>query len=1320
MLRVLCFLFITITFNGFSQGDMTVVFSHDFNGEILCIYEDTINQRTFVGGKFTQVDGGTNRNYIACFDSNTGILLPFNPNISSGFNLWVTTIATIGNDVYYAGNFSTVASQPRVNIACSVFSTNALKSWNPNCGGAINVIKSDGTNLYIAGAFSSVNGVTRNNLAAVDQSGLLLSSFAPNVLGSSIQDIIVNNNVIYLLGYFVQVNSTPRNSLAKISKLTGALHNWDPFVLNSNGICPNDIKLYKNKVYAVGDYTAIGGVSTTGIVSLDTVNGNAINYSAASEYTWYSGCATSLPTRYHDDMAIMEDTVFLTTQIQGNGYPYELLKTNHSFSNIDHTFPTACIGPQGNYVFPNYYAPNTTQYEFPIVFSVLGNRLNTVLATRNCSNCSGNYTGYDGSAYWKLKQFCLRPKLPAAFTVKTSSLCAGTKNVNYSIPITNYVSSYLWTYTGTGATITQTNNAISIDFSNSATSGTLAVQLVSDCNSAVRSLTLPITVHPLPSVNAGPDIILNCSNGKVATLNGTVTTSGTTNWWYRPTGVQLSNNLNYTLINEPQGNYVLSSTITATGCSWRDTAYVTVDTLKPNLVMPVITNTRLCCSNPSVNLNASSSTAGVTYTWTNNNGYSNNNPALISTTSPTIPVSNMTYSLTVTNPTNGCTNKGSITLLLDTVHPTFGLGVNTSGAKISCISTSAVLTGTTGVSRAKLYWNGSGIALNTPNPATVNTPATYTLMAQDTVNGCKAFVNYTVIADTAKPIINPLPSSRYVTCDTAQVTLNATSPSSNVTFTWTPPVGGNLPNPSFVSDAGTYTLNATDVNNGCTRSRYVTVMVDTLKPNLTTNVDSVKLSCSMLSYTLNTNTSSSPVTIDWAGPGGFTSPNPATVTTQGFYTTTVKNTFNGCIATKQIKVSIDSTKPYIVPFSNNFSVNCSYSTAVLSGTTIPSNQYQLMWAGPLSYTSTNPATVSSPGSYTLTALDTITGCESIKIVNLNYQPDLAVDASNDTTICNGSFAQLNVTPVGGTPGFTYSWSNGANTSNINTPPLTDTTIFAVTVTDNAGCVGKDTVIVFVPDPIQDSSKTYLPCDPNSPFGQIQTFPYGGIPPYQFAIGSGTYQASNTFLNVPFGTHTISIKDNLGCTKTTTATIDNSSLRPEPNFLITTNMFKSDTFVVVDISNPRPDSVQWTFPPSCSIIDNSNPFSPVIVNSDTGTFVINMKAFFGSCEMNKAKTVHIGNVDTTFANVYNNNGIESITLYPNPNSGQFNVEVRLYKKQTFAVFIYDATGVESYRQTINESDYINLPVNMSSATPGSYVLRVVAEYDAKQRTFVISQ
>jgi hypothetical protein len=1270
---------------GNAQQQFTQIFSTALNGEINIVYDDTLNGKLYVGGEFV-ITG--EKNYLLCVDRNTGAIInTFAPNITSGWANSVSKILVHNGVVYFSGRFTQVGGQTRSNYAAVDANTGALLSWYPNIGGSVDCWAVYNNNILIGGGFVTVNGLSRPKFASISTTGVV-NSYSINVLGSTVEDIIVVNHNIYLAGYFIQVNGQNRMGVAKVNAVSGVLNSWNP----NPDQTPTDIEIYKNRVYFLGGaVSTVGGQNQKYMAVVDTINGNLITNNAnvflPDNDNWQYFTSTA-------EFAVFADTVITVA----NDF------TNDRFWMYGAQSLLAGVAKIGNLGTSSALVCGTSEFEF-----VKGNGKRLYSSYR----CYGTYHNSPGNRV--LMAYCPLPKL-SNFTTSTSTLCAGTKNVNYSIPATNYVDSYLWTYSGTGATITQNNNSVSINFSNSATSGTLSVQLVSNCNSTVRKVTTPITVNPIPSVNAGPDLTSNCTNNKVVILNGS--SSVINNEWTGPSSFY-NNNLSIPVINPAQGNYILSSTITATGCNWRDTAYVAVDTLKPNLTMPVIANTRLCCTNPSVNLYASSLTSGVTYTWSNNNGYTSNNPAIINTTSPVIPVNNMTYSLTIKNPNNGCVNNGSITLLLDTVHPTFGLGVSTVGAKISCIATSASINGISGVSKAKLYWNGGSLPSNSPNPATVTIPTTYTLMANDTVNGCKSYVNYAVLADTAKPHINPLPASKYRTCDTNQVKLNATSPSVNTTFTWTPPIGATLPNPSFVTNSGNYTLNAIDVTNGCSRTRNLLVIVDTLKPNLTTNVDSVKLSCSVLSYSLNANSTSSPVTINWSGIGGYTSLNPATITNQGFYTATIKNTFNGCNTSKLIKVSIDSTKPYIIPFSNNFQINCSYTTAILIGATIPSTKFVLSWQGSSGFNSTNPAIVKTAGTYTFTALDTVTGCQSIKVVNLNYQPNLVINAGNDTTICFGSSANLKVSSIGGTPSFNYTWSNGGiSNSTIVTP--NNTASYIVTVSDNAGCIGKDTVLVIVPALIQDSSKTFLPCDPNFPFGQIQTYPYGGMPPYQFAVGSGTFQTSNVFANLPLDTYTINIKDNLGCTKSSTVSIDNSSLRPEPNFLITTNMSKTDTFVVVDISNPRPDSVQWVFPPTCSIINYTNPFSPIIINSDTGMFVMNLKAFFGTCEMNKSKLVHIGKIDPTLANSFNNKGIESITLYPNPNSGQFNVEVKLFKKQTFAILIYDASGIEKYRQTINESSYFNQLINMSPIATGPYILKVVAQYDAKQKAFIISQ
>jgi gliding motility-associated-like protein len=57
-----------------------------------------------------------------------------------------------------------------------------------------------------------------------------------------------------------------------------------------------------------------------------------------------------------------------------------------------------------------------------------------------------------------------------------SAVCKGQQDVTYSLPETEYISDVQWSYSGVGATLTDSSNSIKIDFSDSATSGNLIVK----------------------------------------------------------------------------------------------------------------------------------------------------------------------------------------------------------------------------------------------------------------------------------------------------------------------------------------------------------------------------------------------------------------------------------------------------------------------------------------------------------------------------------------------------------------------------------------------------------------------------------------------------------------------------------------------------------------------------------------------------------------------------------------------------------------------------------------------------------------------------
>ncbi len=101
-----------------------------------------------------------------------------------------------------------------------------------------------------------------------------------------------------------------------------------------------------------------------------------------------------------------------------------------------------------------------------------------------------------------LQIFQKREPGPLGAITGPTSLCPGTNIVNYSVSTEPNSTSYQWAYSGAGATIINNgNNFITINFSVSATSGTLSVRGYNDsCGLSGTPSNLVITMLPFPPV----------------------------------------------------------------------------------------------------------------------------------------------------------------------------------------------------------------------------------------------------------------------------------------------------------------------------------------------------------------------------------------------------------------------------------------------------------------------------------------------------------------------------------------------------------------------------------------------------------------------------------------------------------------------------------------------------------------------------------------------------------------------------------------------------------------------------------------------------
>jgi len=158
-----------------------------------------------------------------------------------------------------------------------------------------------------------------------------------------------------------------------------------------------------------------------------------------------------------------------------------------------------------------------------------------------------------------------------------------------------------------------------------------------------------------------------------------------------------------------------------------------------------------------------------------------------------------------------------------------------------------------------------------------------------------------------------------------------------------------------------------------------------------------------------------------------------------------------------------------------------------------------------------------------------------------YIPVLTGVTSN--IICNGlSDGSINLSVTGGTPPYTYSWSNGATTQDISN---LSSGYYNVTVTDAVGQTESSTFYISEPSPITITYSVNAPSAPGFSDGSVAVNVSGGTTPYSYSwSGPNNYNASTQDLqNVLAGTYTYYVIDDNGCYELLTVIIPEGQLSP---------------------------------------------------------------------------------------------------------------------------------------------------------------------------------
>lgn len=543
------------------------------------------------------------------------------------------------------------------------------------------------------------------------------------------------------------------------------------------------------------------------------------------------------------------------------------------------------------------------------------------------------------------------------------------------------------------------------------------------------------------SAIAGPDQSISCVNNPTGVSIGSSSFPGFTYTWSPATGLTPLNSSN------PTANPVATTTYVLTvdggnGCVSNDTVLITVDRTQP--VSDAGRDTSITClQNPShiVTL-GTSNTSGYIYTWSPTTGLTPTN-----TSNPfAAPAITTTYSVTTTNPTNGCTSSDAVVITVDTIKPNVYAGQD---KVILCGTTSVTLDGASTTPNVSFAWSNG---LGTNPVATATAANTYTLVVTGNSNGCSASDQVDVSLDANAPV-SIAGQDASITCllNTSGTVQIGTASTSGYSYTWSPSTGlsqSNISDPTASPQSTTiYTVTTTNISNGCASQASVTITVDRATPNLSIQTP-IDLDCAHPVVTLSASSTTSGVSFNWSA-GATTSTQD--VTLAGPYSLTITDNNNGCTAEQTVNVSAQQSTVYSIA---TIPATCGNSngTATIN---IASG------SGPYSYNwNTGDATISisniSGGQYIATVTD-VNGCKDVSTATVSQTPQATKpDIGEDKAICEGEVVVLNA----GNGYATYRWQDGTTDNTYN---ATNAGLYTVIITDNNGCKASDTMELKIRD-----------------------------------------------------------------------------------------------------------------------------------------------------------------------------------------------------------------------------------------------------------------
>ncbi len=180
--------------------------------------------------------------------------------------------------------------------------------------------------------------------------------------------------------------------------------------------------------------------------------------------------------------------------------------------------------------------------------------------------------------------------------------------------------------------------------------------------------------------------------------------------------------------------------------------------------------------------------------------------------------------------------------------------------------------------------------------------------------------------------------------------------------------------------------------------------------------------------------------------------------------------------------------------------------------------------------------------------------------------------------CQGN-GRVTVTANGGTPFYTYTWSNGSINPNLFNIP---TGVYTLTITDASGCTATESF--FVPDSSMELTATTINPTCGQSNGSIMVDVTRGVSPFSYRLDGNSPQPTNEFTNLPEGNYTVRVTDSSLCVQAINIALSRVQIIVDKVIPADCNNTKGEIMVKAVGGNP-PYTFAWSNGASGPNVDN---------------------------------------------------------------------------------------------------------------------------------------